>query len=78
MTMISAREFNQNISGAKRAAQSDPVIITDRGDPAFVLMSYATFKELTSGERITDLLHLNVEVEFEPERIAGELREVDL
>ena len=30
---VSSREFNQDTSGAKRAASSGPVFITDRGKP---------------------------------------------
>lgn len=43
---ISSREFNQDSSGAKRAAESGPVIITDRGQPAHVLMSFAHYQQL--------------------------------
>jgi hypothetical protein len=31
VTMLSAREFNQAVSRAKRAADAGPVMITDRG-----------------------------------------------
>jgi len=31
ITTLSSREFNQDTSGAKKAAQLGPVIITDRG-----------------------------------------------
>ncbi len=34
---ISGRDFNQDVAGAKRAAEKGPDIITDRGMPAFVL-----------------------------------------
>lgn len=47
--MISSREFNQNPSEAKRAAEDGPVIVTDRGEPAFVLLRYDTYRRL-SGE----------------------------
>lgn len=39
MTTINSRTFNQDASGAKRAAQDGPVFITDRGKPAHVLLS---------------------------------------
>ena len=32
-TRMSSREFNQDTSGAKRAAEHGPVYITDRGRP---------------------------------------------
>lgn len=40
MVTFTAREFNQDVSAAKRAAASGPVVVTDRGAPAFVLLSY--------------------------------------
>lgn len=42
--IISSREFNQNFSQARKAAESEPVIITNRGEPALVLMSYAEYQ----------------------------------
>ena len=34
MTTMSAREFNREVSAAKRDAVRGPVVITDRGEPA--------------------------------------------
>lgn len=45
-TTMSAREFNQNTSSAKKAADDGPVIITDRGKPAYVLMSNAEYERI--------------------------------
>ncbi len=57
MTTISSREFNQHISEAKKAANKGPVIITDRGRPAHVLLSIKEYKQLAgSKEKIADLL----------------------
>lgn len=57
MRAISSREFNQDVSQAKRAARIEPVFVTDRGRPTHVLMSIEAFRRL-SGERdtIIDLL----------------------
>ncbi len=44
---MSAREFNQELAKAKRAAQKGPVVITDRGRPAHVLLSYEAYEELS-------------------------------
>lgn len=77
---ISSRELNQNVTAAKRAAAEGPVVITDRGRPAFVLMSFDHYLRL-AGERpsIVELLALPEEVEFEPARLSpGELRVPDL
>lgn len=59
LTTLSSREFNQDASKAKRAANSGPVVITDRGRPAHVLMSFEEYRRLT-GERtpIADLLSM--------------------
>jgi prevent-host-death family protein len=45
-TTISSREFNQDTSKAKKAAASGPVIITDRGKPAHVLLSMKAYQKL--------------------------------
>ncbi|MFM7342476.1 MAG: type II toxin-antitoxin system Phd/YefM family antitoxin, partial [Betaproteobacteria bacterium] len=46
-TIVSSREFNQDAGGAKRAARKGPVIITDRGRPAHVLLSFEAYQKLT-------------------------------
>jgi prevent-host-death family protein len=57
ITTLSSREFNQDASKAKKAAQTGPVIITDRGRPAHVLMTFEDYKHLTrQPTRIADLL----------------------
>ncbi len=57
ITTLSSREFNQDASKAKRAAESGPVIITDRGRPAHVLLTFASYKKLSQRQtRIADLL----------------------
>jgi PHD/YefM family antitoxin component YafN of YafNO toxin-antitoxin module len=55
--IVTAREFNQDISKAKRFAASEPVFVTDRGRPTHVLLSIGAFRQL-SGERqsILDLI----------------------
>jgi PHD/YefM family antitoxin component YafN of YafNO toxin-antitoxin module len=46
ITTISSREFNRDRGSAKRAAESGPVFITDRGKPAHVLLSIAEYRRL--------------------------------
>ena len=46
-TTFASRDFNQNVSAAQRAAEKEPVIITRRGEPAFVLMSIDHYTTLT-------------------------------
>lgn len=43
----SSREFNQNTNGAKAAATEGPVIITQRGTPSHVLLTYTRYVALT-------------------------------
>jgi PHD/YefM family antitoxin component YafN of YafNO toxin-antitoxin module len=43
MSTITSRAFNQDVSAAKRAAATAPVIITDRGKPSHVLLSVADY-----------------------------------
>ncbi|MBN9788729.1 type II toxin-antitoxin system Phd/YefM family antitoxin [Pseudonocardia sp. TMWB2A] len=44
--IISSREFNQDVSRIKKEALKAPVIITDRGKPAHVLMSIEEYRRL--------------------------------
>lgn len=53
---MSSREFNQDTSGAKRAAERGPVIITDRGRPAHVLLSFDAYEKLVGTHTVLDLL----------------------
>lgn len=56
-TTISSREFNHDTGGAKRAAQRGPVYVTDRGEPAYVLLTYDKYREMTgSSSRLVDTL----------------------
>lgn len=55
-TQMSSREFNQDTSGAKKAAESGPVYITDRGRPAHVLLTFDAYEELVGPHRALDLL----------------------
>jgi prevent-host-death family protein len=74
-TTISSREFNQNISRAKNDAASEPVFITDRGKPAYVLLSMADYRRLSGirGRRVADVLGSPeaADVEFDPPRLGG-------
>lgn len=57
MKVISSRDFNQDVSQAKRIARLEPVFVTDRGKPTHVLMSIAAFRQLTGDrESVVDLL----------------------
>lgn len=55
-TQITSREFNQDASGAKRAAEKGPVYITDRGRPAHVLLTYEAYEHLLGTQHVLDRL----------------------
>lgn len=56
MVQITSREFNQDTSGAKKAAEKGPVYITDRGRPAHVLLTFDAYEQLIGRHRVLDLL----------------------
>lgn len=57
MRVVTSREFNQDVSQAKRFARVEPVFVTDRGRPTHVLLSIEAFRELTGpSESVVDLL----------------------
>ncbi|WP_395600734.1 type II toxin-antitoxin system Phd/YefM family antitoxin [Pseudomonas sp. B19125] len=81
ITTISSREFNQDTSGAKKAASKGPVFITDRGKPAHVLLSIEDYQKLTGlNVDIVDLLVMPeaAEIDFDTERAVITHRPVDL
>lgn len=49
-TTISSRAFNQDTSRAKAAAKDGPVIITDRGRPSHVLLTFEAYEALLAPE----------------------------
>lgn len=82
ITKLSSREFNQDVSRAKRAANKGPVVITDRGEPAYVLMRHDTYKRLEGGgQTLRELLdHPGAdEIDFDPPRLGNDtFRPIDL
>jgi prevent-host-death family protein len=57
MKIFSSREFNQDVSSAKRVARLEPVFVTDRGKPTHVLMSIEAFRQLAGQtESLVELL----------------------
>lgn len=78
MTTMSARDFNRDVSAAKRAADHGPVIITDRGRAAYVLLSAPAYEALTDKRSIVDWLQTNDDIEFEPAQLTSLPRAADL
>jgi Antitoxin Phd_YefM, type II toxin-antitoxin system len=46
LTTLSSRQFNQDTGAAKRLAANGPVIITDRGKPAHVLLTIEEYEKI--------------------------------
>ena len=75
-TTLTSREFNQDTSRAKKAAQRGPVFITDRGRPAHVLLSIEGYQRLTGGTMsLADALAQPgvADFDFKPPRLRGGL-----
>lgn len=82
ITTLTSREFNQNPAEARKAAQHGPVFITDRGQPAHVLLSIDAYRQLT-GQQMTLLDAVAQppnpdEPDFEPGRLGDFLKVPDL
>ncbi|PAT35668.1 type II toxin-antitoxin system Phd/YefM family antitoxin [Vandammella animalimorsus] len=72
ITTLSSQALRQNIARAKQATQRGPVLITDRGRTAHVLLSFEDYQRLTRQQRsIADALAMpGVEgIAFEPPRL---------
>ena len=72
VTTLSAREFNQDTSRAKKASAEGPVFITDRGRPAHVLLTIDDYRTLGGVEEsIVDLLSPPdaAEIDFDPPKL---------
>jgi prevent-host-death family protein len=78
---LSSREFNQDASGAKKAANHGPVFITDRGKPAHVLLSMRDYQRLLGQPtKISELLAMAAieDAEFNPPKVVIQPRSADL
>ncbi|GCD19460.1 type II toxin-antitoxin system Phd/YefM family antitoxin [Cellulomonas sp. H30R-01] len=80
-TTMTSRQFNHDVSAAKRAASDGPVVITDRGVPSHVLLTIEQFDRLsapTPRPSLADALRGDDAIEFEPGRVELSPRPVDL
>jgi prevent-host-death family protein len=79
MSTVTSRDFNNDVAAAKRRAAIEPVIITDRGRPSFVLMSMSEFTRLRGPSGgIVDALRMSEDVSLETHRVDLELRVPEL
>lgn len=77
---VSSRELNQDVGRAKRAAEEGPVVITDRGRPSHVLLSWAEYRRLSGSPRnLAEVLAGTglSEISFESEKLGLKAQEVD-
>lgn len=85
ITTIPARQFARDLASAKRAADTGPVLITDRGHPAYALLRIDDFYAL-GGERaprrslldLMDGLPDTTAIDFEPPRLLDQPMAADL
>lgn len=76
ITTMSSREFNHDAGKAKKAAETGPVFITDRGEPKYVLLSVHEFRRLSkTSVSIVEMLAMPAaaDIKFEPETLPGNL-----
>lgn len=68
-TYMTARALNRDVSAAKRAANDGPVVITDRGEAAYVLLSIEDYRALRHDEEdlVTRLrMDDDIDIDFGP------------
>ncbi|HRK39769.1 MAG TPA: type II toxin-antitoxin system prevent-host-death family antitoxin [Burkholderiaceae bacterium] len=80
---FSSRDFTRDVSSAKRAADYGPVFITDRGRPAYALLTIADYYRLTGqGEpsllAVMDGIAGGDGIEFEAQRLNITTRAAEL
>lgn len=75
MATVTAAEFNQRPSQVKRAAEEEPVVITEHSRPSFVLLTYAEYQRLlrTPGD-LAEWLEMDEEIEFEIDPVGLDIR----
>ena len=81
VTTLTSQEFNQDTSGARKAASQGPVFITDRGRPAHVLLTIEDYLHLTGGRMsLADALaQPGAGFDFSPPRVgSGIFKPADL
>lgn len=79
---ITSRDFNRDVSAAKRAAEQGPVTITDHGHRSHVLLTARDFDRLSAnsepmGDRLWRDQDPDIDLQL-PERRLEPEREIDL
>ncbi len=79
---FSSRDFTRDVSAAKRAAAEGPVFITDRGYPAFALLSIEDYYRITGTKEtslldVMDSISCGGAIEFEPAKLDMQFKAAD-
>ena len=75
MATVTAAEFNQRPSQVKRAAEQEPVVITEHSRPSFVLLTYAEYQRLLrTPSDLAEWLEMDEEIEFEIDPVGLDIR----
>lgn len=61
ITTLSSRESDKDVGRARKAAKNGPVFITDRGKPAYVLLTINDYEQLSAGRSSTSLADKSIE-----------------
>jgi len=78
VTTFSSREFNQDVTKAKRAAKNGPVFITERGSTSHVLLAFTEYKKITKNNKnIVEIIAMREDVDFEPPRMDFKMATVE-
>lgn len=83
LATVSARGFAHDLASARKAANSGPVIVTDRGRPTYALLKIEDYYTLAGTQRQSLLAVMDAipggHFAFDPPRLAGnDLKPVDL
>jgi hypothetical protein len=78
VTMLPSHKFDQDICGAKRAADNGPVIITDDGRPVYVLLSHVFYRRLL-GPTLREMVAQpgGDDIDFDPPRMSDQMFRAD-
>jgi prevent-host-death family protein len=75
MATVTAAEYNQRPSQVKRAAEDEPVVITEHSRPSFVLLTYAEYQRLLrTPSDLAEWLEMDEEIEFEIDPVGLDIR----
>ena len=80
---FSSWDFTRDVGAAKRAAAKGPVFITDRGRPAFALLTIEDYYRLAGQHEVSlleamDAIPGGEGIEFEAPRLKARFRAADL